>query len=193
MKRKIELFKQELERREQKRQETQRKLDDLQTQRNNLTAQIETAIAAEDPATAERLIRQRNELNVSVELQTLTLANLTNQSLDVGKVSAAYRDELNDTEKQIAALTKKANHAKAELIESACEIGNLRSQATNNRWEYLQLINIINDPDFKRKADKFPVMSIPVDGFPFVSAPYLLPNDLKDDMTPEQIQAADFI
>lgn len=194
MKTQIDKFRAQISERNAKKQAAAAKLNELNEQLNQITNRINAAIANEDTGTAADLIRQRSNINVDIEVQTLTLENLSKNGLDREQVSEAYRADLADREKRIDALRRQAEKAKADMIAAAVALNAENREETNLRWEYLTLCGIEDDPKFKKAMEHafWRPQEIPVEGFPFPSPVYYLPESFRNDLTPEQIQLAKF-
>ena len=102
MKTQIDKFRAQISERNAKKQAAAAKLNELNEQLNQITNRINAAIANEDTGTAADLVRQRSNINVDIEVQTLTLENLSKNGFDREQVSEAYRADLADREKRMS-------------------------------------------------------------------------------------------
>lgn len=109
------------------------KLAGLKETHAELEERIDAAIAAGDQVTAEKLIRNRNDVSVQLEIAEKTLA-LLQKPIDRAAVAAAWADDLADFQKQIDKGEKELNQLIRQAVEKALAI----ADTINASWEARQ-------------------------------------------------------
>lgn len=139
MKAGIERFRQQKADQEKKAAAAADKLAGLKETRAELEARINAAIAAGDQVTAEKLIRNRNDVSVQLEIAEKTLAMLQ-KPIDRAAVAAAWADDLADFQKQIDRAEKELNQAIRQTVEKALAVADLINASWEARQDALHLV-----------------------------------------------------
>lgn len=119
------------------------KLAGLKETHADMEARIDAAIAAGDQATAEKLIRNRNDVAVQLEVAEKTLA-LLQKPIDRAAAAAAWKDDLSDYQKQV----DKAEKELAQLIRQVVEKALVIADTVNSSWEArADVLRLVDDQD----------------------------------------------
>ena len=109
------------------------KLAGLKKTHTDMEAKIDAAIAAGDQVTVEKLMRNKNDVSVQLEIAEKTLA-LLQKPIDRAAVAAAWADDLADFQKQIDKGEKELNQLIRQAVEKALAI----ADTINASWEARQ-------------------------------------------------------
>jgi len=115
------------------------KLAGLKKTHADLEEKIDAAIAAGDQVTAEKLIRNRNDVSVQLEIAEKTLATLQ-KPIDRAAVAAAWADDLADFQKQIDKGEKELNQLIRQAVEKALAIAETINASWDARQDALLLV-----------------------------------------------------
>lgn len=141
MKNEIEKFRKQKTENAKKAAAAEVNLNGLKENISTLENQIEAAIAEGDLETAEKLVRDRRDLDVKLEIAQKTIAILRNQPLNREKVASAWNTDCNDYQKQIDKAENDLRQSVRQLVEKAIAAAVLVNTARNSRCEMLELVD----------------------------------------------------
>lgn len=139
MKTGIERFQQQQAETNRKKAMAAEKLAELKRQRVDLESSITAAIADGDQVTAGKLIRNRMDVDVQIEIVQKTLANL-DKPIDREAVSAAWSDDCADYQKQIDKAEKELKQIIRQAVEKALAMSDIVNSAWDARCSALRLV-----------------------------------------------------
>ena len=141
MKNEIEKFRKQKAENAKKAAAAEANLNGLKENISTLENQIEAAISEGDMETAEKLIRDRRDLEVKLEIMQKTIDILRNKPLDREKIASAWNNDCNDYQKQIDKAENDLRQSVRQLVEKAIAAAVLVNTARDSRCEMLELVD----------------------------------------------------
>lgn len=171
MKSGIERFRQQKADNEKKSAAAAEKLEELMGKRAELETRIDAAIKDGDQVTAEKLIRNRIDTDVQIEIAEKTISMLE-ISLDRAAVAAAWADDLADYQKQIDKGEKELKQLIRQAVEKTLAISDVINASWEARCDALRLVNDQEPHTYNGGNTDFPGVVCPGDTMEKVSELY---------------------
>ena len=121
-------------------------LDTMKAQRQQLEAEINTAIDGDNTAQAERLVNQQHELDVKIEVLERTISRKSSKDLDRAEIIEASNKETADYQKKIDQAQAAVLTAKKAYLSKLIDLASLVNEAWDARTSYCSLVEGIEDP-----------------------------------------------
>lgn len=132
----------------------------LKESREELETRIDAAIKDGDQVTAEKLIRNRIDTDVQIEIAEKTISMLET-SLDRAAVAAAWADDLADYQKQIDKGEKELKQLIRQAVEKTLAISDVVNASWDARCDALRLVNDQEPYTFNGGNTDFPGVAYP--------------------------------
>ena len=158
MKTGIERFRQQKADNDKKIAAAAEKVNALKKTREELEARINYSIDAGDQVTAEKLIRNRIDVDVQLEIAQRTLSAL-DKPIDRAVVAEAWKEDLSDFQKQIEKSEKELQRIFRQAAEKALDIANLINASWDARYAALTTVDDQEPITYNAGNHDFPAVS----------------------------------